>query len=160
MIFPNDYPIEKLREQPKGIKKVLEERNLWPKERINLTCKKCSEKDADNDLTRLNCCARWIISLQPDFLEQRSTLEEIIVGLGHVFEWYPKFYCECNFIEQYWGFAKWEVKGLYSYKYADLLKHVSKTLDTVPIMTIRKFACKLWRYIDAYSRGLEGRTAE
>src|SRR6266540_3117200 len=40
MIFPNDYPIEKLREQSKEIKKVLEERNLWPKERINLTCKK------------------------------------------------------------------------------------------------------------------------
>ena len=69
MIFPNDYPVEKLRGQPKGIKKVLEERNLWPKERINLTCKKCSEKDADDDLTRLNCCARRIISLQPDFLE-------------------------------------------------------------------------------------------
>ena len=57
MIFPNDYPIEKLREQLKGIKKVFEEHNFWPKERINLTCKKCSRKDADNDLTRLNCCA-------------------------------------------------------------------------------------------------------
>jgi len=98
--------------------------------------------------------------LQPDFLEQRSTLEEIIVGLGHVFEWYPKFYCECNFIEQYWGFAKREVRGLCSYKYADLLKHVPKTLDSVPIMTIRKFARKLWRYMDTYNRGLEGRTVE
>ena len=155
MIFLNDYPIEKLREQPKGIKKVLEERNFWPKERINLTCKKCSEKDADNDLTRLNCYARWIISLQPDFFEQQSALEETIVELEHVFEWYPKFYCECNFIERYWDFAKWEVRGLCSYKYADLLKHVLKTLDNIPITTIRKFARKSWRYMDAYSRGLE-----
>ena len=85
---------------------MLEERNLWPKERINLTCKKCSGKDADNDLTRLNYCARQIISLQSNFLEQWSALEETIVGLEHVFEQYPKFYCECNFIEWYWGFAK------------------------------------------------------
>ncbi len=98
--------------------------------------------------------------MQPDFFEQQSALEETIVELEHVFEWYPKFYCECNFIEQYWGFAKREVRGLCSYKYADLLKHVPKTLDSVPIMTIRKFARKLWRYMDTYNRGLEGRTVE
>ena len=27
-------------------------------------------------------------------------------------------------------------------------------------MTIQKFARKSWRYIDAYNKGLEGRTAE
>ncbi len=56
MIFPNDHLIENLRGKSKKIKKVLEKRNLWSKERINLVCKKCSEKD-DNDLTRQNCCA-------------------------------------------------------------------------------------------------------
>ncbi len=101
IIFPNDYSVENLREKPKGIKKILEERNLWPKERINLVCKKCLNKDVDDDLTRRNCCARQILSLQPDFLEQRSALEERITGSGHIFEQYPKFHCECNFIERY-----------------------------------------------------------
>ncbi|CAG8696455.1 4059_t:CDS:1, partial [Funneliformis caledonium] len=41
-----------------------------------------------------------------------------------------------------------------------LLKHIPKTLNSVPIMTIQKFARKSWRYMDAYDRGLEGRTAK
>jgi len=69
MIFPNDHLVKNLRGKLKKIKKVLEERNLWPKEKINLVCKKCSEKDIDNDLIRRNCCARRIITLQPDFLK-------------------------------------------------------------------------------------------
>ena len=63
MVYLNDYPVESLRGKPKGIKKVLEECNLWPKERINLVCKKCLDKDVNNDLTRQNCCARRIITL-------------------------------------------------------------------------------------------------
>ncbi len=69
MIFSNNHPVENLREKSKGIKKMLEECNLWPKERINLVCRKCSEKDVNNDLTRLNYYARRIISLQSNFLE-------------------------------------------------------------------------------------------
>jgi len=40
------------------------------------------------------------------------------------------------------------------------LKLIPEVLVSVPITTIRKFARKSWRYMDAYSRGLEGRTAE
>ena len=69
-------------------------------------CKECFKKDADNDLIRLDCCARQIISLQPDFLEQKSVLKEVTIRLGHIFERYPKFHCECNFIERYWSFVK------------------------------------------------------
>jgi hypothetical protein len=160
MTFPDDYPVQKLRGQPKGIKKVLEERNLWPKKKINLMCKECSKKDADSDPTRLECCARRIISSQPDFLEQRSALEETTIKSGHIFERYPKFHCECNFIERYWGFVKRETRELCSYNYADLLKLIPEVLVNVPVTTIRKFARKSWRYMDAYDKGLEGRTAE
>ena len=72
MTFPDNHPVEKLRKQPKGIKKVLEKHNLWPKKKINLVCKKCFKKNADNDENdkiRLNCYVQRIISLQPDFLE-------------------------------------------------------------------------------------------
>ena len=100
------------------------------------------------------------MSLQPDFHEQRSILEEVIIKAKHIFERYPKFHCECNFIERYWGFAKWETRWLCSYNFADLLIQVSKVLISVPVTTIRKFARKSWRYMDAYNKGLEGRTAE
>ena len=29
-------------------------------------------------------------------------LEEIVVEKQHTCEMYPKFHCECNFIERYW----------------------------------------------------------
>ncbi|CAB4444379.1 unnamed protein product [Rhizophagus irregularis] len=69
--------------QPKGIKQVLKERNLWPTKEIRLTCEQCSGKCDDVNLER------------------------------------------CPYIT-----------------------------------TIRKFARKSWRYMDAYDKGLEGRTAE
>ncbi|CAG8533428.1 16024_t:CDS:2 [Dentiscutata heterogama] len=59
-----------------------------------------------NELEDLDCYAWKIILLQPDFCEQLSLLEEAIAKKGYIFEQYPKFHCECNFIEQYWGFVK------------------------------------------------------
>jgi len=40
------------------------------------------------------------------------------------------------------------------------LREIPKVLDSVPVTTIRKFARKSWRYMDAYEKGLEGRIAE
>jgi hypothetical protein len=157
MIFPENH---QLKEQSKGIKQVLKERNLWPTNGIRLTCEQCSGKHHDVNPERLDCCARRIMSLQPDFQEQRSILEEAIIKSGHIFERYPKFHCECNFIERYWGFVKRETRRLCTYSFADLIKKVPEVLVSVPIASIRKFARKSWRYMDAYNKGLEGRTAE
>ncbi|CAB4419561.1 unnamed protein product [Rhizophagus irregularis] len=158
MVFPGNH---KLKGKPKGIKQVLTERNFWPEKSICLICEQCSGKQDDNvDLKRLDCCARRIISLQPDFCEQRLILEEALIKAGHIFEHYPKFHCECNFIERYWSFAKWETRRICNYNFNDLLIQVLKVLISVPITTIRKFARKSWRYMDAYNKGLEGRNAE
>jgi hypothetical protein len=43
---------------------------------------------------------------QPDFVSQKSQLEEFVVSQGHIWDFYPKYHCELNFIEQYWGAAK------------------------------------------------------
>ncbi|CAB4490124.1 unnamed protein product [Rhizophagus irregularis] len=40
------------------------------------------------------------------------------------------------------------------------IKQVPEVLIGVSVTTICKFACKSWRYMDAYNKGLEGRTAE
>ncbi|GBB96876.1 hypothetical protein RclHR1_02860009 [Rhizophagus clarus] len=137
MTFPNNH---QLKGQPKGIKQVLKERNLWPMKEICLTYEQCSGKCDDIDLERIDYCARKIMLLQPDFYEQQSMLEETIIKAGHIFERYPKFHCNYNF--------------------ADLMKQVSKVLVSVPVTTIRKFARKSWRYMDAYDKELEGKTAE
>ena len=61
---------------------MLTERNLWPEKGIRLMCEQCSGKQDDVDPERLDCCARRLISLQPDFCEQRSILEEAIIKAG------------------------------------------------------------------------------
>ena len=66
MIFSNNHH---LKGQPKGIKQVLKEHNLWPMEKICLTCEQCSGKCDDVNLKRVDCCARRIMSLQSDFCE-------------------------------------------------------------------------------------------
>ncbi|CAG8592266.1 19197_t:CDS:1 [Cetraspora pellucida] len=100
------------------------------------------------------------MSLQPDFLEQRSLLEEAVINARHIFECYPKFHCECNFIKRYWGFTKQEARRLCNYNYKDLVNFVPEVLKSVAVTTIRKFSYKSWRYMDAYDKGLKGVAAE
>ena len=50
--------------RPKGIRLVLEERELWPERGINHICSDCKKYSSiAND-----CCAIRILSLQSDFL--------------------------------------------------------------------------------------------
>ena len=55
----------------------------------------------------IDCCARRILSLQPDFLSQKSAIEETIMGIRGAYKkhrvmYYPKFHCELNHIEYFW----------------------------------------------------------
>ncbi|CAB4474979.1 unnamed protein product [Rhizophagus irregularis] len=104
MVFPDDYPHEKLRGQPKGLKQILKEREKWPIGGLLLECKEYKEKKDDEN--RINCCARRVMSLEPDFLAQKGAIAEIIKKAGHKCIFYPKFHCELNFIERYWGLQR------------------------------------------------------
>ena len=55
----------------------------------------------------MNYCARRILSLQPDFLTQKSAIKKAIMGtkneaIRHRFMYYQKFHCELNHIEYFW----------------------------------------------------------
>src|SRR5947207_8290244 len=97
MTFSDNHPNVKLRGQPKGLKQILQERGKWPNGRLKLECKECKEKKGDEN--RINCCARRVMSLEPDFLAQKGAIAEIIERAGHKSIFYPKFHCELNFIE-------------------------------------------------------------
>jgi hypothetical protein len=143
--------------EPKGMKQVLIERGLW-KDGLNADCQLC--KDKIDDENRVDCCARRIISLQPDFLNQRSALEEVILEAGHKCIFYPKFHCELNYIERYWGAAKRHTRENCDYSWSGLQRIVPAALESVNIVTIRKFARKAWRYMDLYKKGITGKLAE
>src|SRR6266542_1258644 len=69
-----------------------------------LECKNFKEKVHDS--LRIFCYARRVISLKSDFLTQKGTIEKLIKKAGHMCIFYPKFHCELNFIERYWGACK------------------------------------------------------
>ena len=143
--------------RPKGIKQILSERGLWKKNMVG-ECRLC--RDGNNNPLRVDCCGRKIISLQPDFLAQRSALVEVIEDSGHVCIFFPKFHCELNFIERYWGAAKRYARNNCNYTWSGLQETVPRALDSVDLITIRRFARKTWRYMDLYRHGVTGKLAE
>jgi len=98
----NDLSVpESWRGMFKGCKRVLQERGLWPVGGLRHDCKsKKSKKDRGH--TSNFCCPRRLLSVQPDFLAQRSQLQEEIEKQRHLCLFFPKFHCELNWIEYRW----------------------------------------------------------
>jgi hypothetical protein len=131
--FPDDHPT-----MPgwfKGMEQIIRERGLWPEDRdLPAECLgfKCPEGDA-------LCCCRRVLFNQADFVSQKPQLQELIESRGHLCDFYPKYHCELNFIEQYWGAAKlrYRVAGR-----ASTIDQMEKTmincLDDVPLSQIRR----------------------
>jgi hypothetical protein len=145
MIFPPDHTNNP--DQPKGMKQVLTERGLCqPGLR-----KDCKKPGCDPDATA--CCATCILSLQPDFQEQKSLVQETIEAASHLCIFLPKFHCELNFIEFFWGAVKKYLREHCDYTYTGLQKNLPDALASVDLMTIRKWEHQMIRWMDAYREG-------
>jgi hypothetical protein len=141
MYFPADHP-----EMPgwfKGMEIILRERGLW-RDRLKAQCEgfKCSAGST-------TCCCRRILFCQPDFTNQKSALEELVTSRGHICDFYPKFHCELNFIEQYWGMAK----SMYRVspptdKIEAMEKNVLACLDSISRVQINRYVMQMLLYKD------------
>ena len=94
LYFPDDHPM-----MPgwfKGMENIIKERGLWPAGGLNAQCDgfKCESGKTD-------CYCQHLLFSQEDFANQNSHLEEFINSRGHICDFYPKYHCELNFIEQY-----------------------------------------------------------
>ena len=67
-------------------------------------------------------------------------------------------FSELNFIERYWGRAKWYMRENCDYSLKNLWELSDYALGTenCPIAHIRKIARTSWRWMDAYEKGLSG----
>jgi hypothetical protein len=115
----------------KGVMRVLKERGKW-----------------DGSLNAKE--ARKFLSEQPDFQEQREWLEEVITKGGCQIDFYPKYHCEFNYIEMFWGAAKAWCRSHCTFNFNDHVVLVPQSLESVSLSKIRKFARKSYRYMDAY----------
>lgn len=71
------------------------------------------------------------MSMQEDFVKQKSALEETVTSAGHIFELYPKYHCECNWIERYWGAEEKEARRECDYSFKSLDRYINAFLDSV-----------------------------
>jgi transposase len=152
MNFPDDYSNPLLRGKPKGMKQILYERNLLTPNLKGF----CQNKNSEEN----NCCMQHIIAKQLDFIAQKCLIQETIEAKGHKIIFYPKFHCELNYIEMYWGAAKRYARNNCDYTWKGLQQIVLVALDSVPLLQIRAFAQKSYRYMDAYKNGLNAKQAE
>ncbi|KAJ3739722.1 hypothetical protein DFH05DRAFT_1406735 [Lentinula detonsa] len=131
--FPDDHP-----EYPgwfKGMQQILKERGLYPEKGLNAQCEgfKCESGKSD-------CCCRRLLFNQPDFTNQPSALEELITSRGHLCDFYPKYHCELNFIEMYWGAAKFHYRNHVTRpsNLQEMEARIVECLDYVPLAQMRR----------------------
>ena len=168
--FPDDHPT-----MPgwfKGMEVIIHKRGLWPKQGLLAQC-----KDFKYLPESTTCCYRQLLFLQPDFIAQKSLLEELIESHSHLCNFYPKYHCELNFIEQFWGATKICFRAASCARtIKEMERLVIDCLNDVPLEQIQQwvlstilqsFSLKmLYRYanrsthfITAYQEGLSGSQA-
>jgi hypothetical protein len=173
--FPDDHPL-----YPgwfKGMEQIIRERGLWPANGLRCECPgfKCGGVQREGQ-PQPNCCCRRILFAQPDFTSQRPQLQEYIESRGHLCDFYPKYHCELNFIEQYWGAAKLRYRVAGRARTLDSMEQkMLKSLNDIPLEQIQRyvfsflffsglkylhrFADRSARFISAYRQGLSGAQA-
>ena len=130
--FPEDHP-----SMPgwfKGMAQIICECGLWPEAGLPAQCPefKCPPNCMD-------CCCQHVLFVQPDFTAQGSQLQELIESRGHLCDFYPKYHCKLNFIEQYWGAAKAQYCVVPQAKTVQEMENtVKECLDSVPLLQIQR----------------------
>ncbi|RPA91713.1 hypothetical protein L873DRAFT_1838619 [Choiromyces venosus 120613-1] len=138
---------------PKGLQIVLQERGLW-RPRLRVQCRRPDGKKNKACLNGGTCCARALIASEPDFKAQRSRLEEEVELKEHLVCFFPKYHCELNFIEYYWGAAKRYARRRCGYNIRALRKMVPECLNSVKPTLIWKFWARTERMMRAYHEGI------
>ncbi|KIO15956.1 hypothetical protein M407DRAFT_86598 [Tulasnella calospora MUT 4182] len=157
LYFPHDHTDPQKVGLFKGMEVILRERGLWPAGGLRAECEgfKCADP-----ARKFDCCARRLLFNQPDFINQKSLLQELVESRGHKFLFYPKFHCELNFIEMCWGRAKYEYR-MYGIprNEAQQQERVRQALDSVSHTSMLRFANRSARFMNAYHQGLSGSQA-
>lgn len=122
-----------------------------------------AELEAAPEASRTNCCWQRIVELQSDFANEKPVLQTIIKDAGHICIFLPKYHCELNPIEMYWGYAKGDYrrKDHANARFDTAKLEVIESLEVPTPIMIQKWFNHVFRYVDGYHRwGLSGTKLE
>ncbi|KAF8810712.1 hypothetical protein BYT27DRAFT_7091299 [Phlegmacium glaucopus] len=108
----------------------------------------------------IRCCAKRILKNEPDFKAQHSLIQEVIEAAGHLCIFLPKFHCELNFIEFFWGAVKRWLRNNCNYTFNSLKTNLPHALASVKLKTIRLWEHRMVRWMQAYSTGMDAKDAQ
>ena len=121
-----------------------------------LECKKPKVCSVDS----IDCCAWWLLLQQPNFLEQKSSVQEAIEAAGHLCIFLPKFHYELNFIEFFWGVVKKYLQEHCDYTFETLKTNLSKALESVQLSALWKWEHQMIWWMEAYRNGKSAKDAQ
>jgi hypothetical protein len=100
------------------------------------------------------CCLARILLNHQDFFEEKSQVKELITDRGYKAMFLPKFHYEINPIEIYWGYSKTRYRQVKKASFPDTKIKVVEALEACSIETIRRFCNRMFRWMNAYRKGL------
>ena len=117
------------------MEQIIRKRGLWPERGLPVEC-----AGPKHPQGLASCCCCHLLYTQADFALQKPLLQEYIKLHGHLCNYYPKYHCELNFIEQYWGAAKlhFRVAG-HARTLDEMEKKMVNCLDDIPLEQIQRF---------------------
>jgi len=87
-------------------------------------------------------------------------VQEVIEAAGHLCIFLPKFHCELNKIEFFWGAVKRYLREHCDYTFSTLQENLPKALASVELKTIQRWELWMICWMDAYQSGLGARDAQ
>ena len=117
------------------------------------------EEDMElNSETALASFAEFLVDAQAAAQKAERQLEQLVESRGHICDFYPKYHCELNFIEMYWGAAKFKYRKSPSTKNIEEMEaNVKRCLDEVPQLFILWFSNRAAPFVSAYYLGCTGK---
>jgi hypothetical protein len=115
----------------------------------------CYVAHTDRYFTVQNPLTIQTLRNSPDFLEQKTALEEFLESKGHVCRMLPKMHPELNPIESYWAMMKVYLREVCDYNVAGLRKNLPDSVRSVPIATVRRHFRRSARFRSLYLREVE-----
>jgi hypothetical protein len=124
----------------KGMEQIIREHGLWPERGLPVECAGPKRPEGP-----ASCCCHHLLYTQPDFASQKPLLQEYINSCSHLCDYYPKYHCELNFIEQYWGAAKlrFHVAGC-TRTLNKMERKILGCLDDIPLEQIQRCVTSLF----------------